>query len=128
MPMPPFTSDTVHAIICAGSVTGASGVAPIAGGGSPTMRGIAPSTGAAGQSIVRLGAGSYTIQLPGGEPSTVGSIHITPIGAAGTIQFHVVSWSAAGLITIESVLGSSVGPIVPTDSDFIFAVYRNTGV
>lgn len=119
MPQPNFQNDSVSSLYAAGSVTGATGVAPIAGGASPLLKGVA----AAG--IGRTSAGLYTINTATGLGAEAlafkdGSIDMTPIGIAATdITMHIVSWTAAGLITVQANAGA-----VATDCDFTFKIWR----
>lgn len=117
---PQFANDTISTIVVAGSVTGASGVAPIAGGASPAMVGIAASTGAAGQSIVLGTTGNYTMTLPNAEPFKDCLFFAFGIGIAATdITFHVISFSAAGVIVYQANAAA-----VATNCDHYFFVLR----
>lgn len=113
--MPLFKDDAQCSLIAAGSVTGATpATAPIAGGASPILRGIASSA------VTYVSAGKYTIQLPGNEPFKNCLFFAVPIGVAATdITFHVISFSAAGLITYQANAAA-----VATDCDHYFMVIR----
>lgn len=117
---PQFANDQVSTLVASGSVTGASGVAPITGGASPVMVGIAASTGAGGQSIVRNSAGNYTITLPNAEAFKNCVFFAFPIGVAATdITFHLISFSAVGVINYIANATAAA-----TDCDHYFFVLR----